>query len=81
MPAKRGEVVEKVDASEMIPDIYGKWLERQESGQAKARSGFIGNKTTGLAEQEEEDREESQADRAEDTHEKAKRRKHGKHTS
>jgi hypothetical protein len=81
MTAKRGAVVEKVDASQMMPDIYGKWLGRQKSGQAKARSGFIGNKTLGLVEQAEEDREEYQVDRAEDERETAKRRKHGRRTS
>ena len=80
MTEKRAEVVEKVDASQMMPDIFGKWLEKQESGHARARSGFIGNQDTRLGKQEEEDREEDQVDRTEDAHEKAKRRKHGKGT-
>jgi len=78
MPEKRGEVVEKVDANQMMPDIYEEWLKKQESGHARARSGFIGGRDTKLGEEQEEDREEGDVDRAEDSHEKAKRRKRGK---
>jgi hypothetical protein len=78
MPQKRGEVVEKVDASQMMPDIYENWLNKQQSRPVKARSGFIGSQDIGLGEQEEEDREEDAIDRTETVHEKAKRRKRGK---
>ena len=78
MPQRRTEVVEKVDASQMMPDIYENWLNKQQSGHAKARSGFIGHQDTRLGEQEEEDREEDEIDTTEDIHEKAHRRKRGK---
>jgi hypothetical protein len=77
MPRKRAEVVEKVDASELMPDIYENWLKKQ-SGRVKARAGFLGEQVTGLDEQKEEDREEDEIDRTEDAHEKAKRRKNSK---
>jgi hypothetical protein len=69
MPQKRGEVDEKVDASQMIPDIYENWLNKR----IKAASGSLGQ-------QEEEDKEEDELDRTEDVHEKAHRRKRGKTT-
>jgi hypothetical protein len=78
MPQKRGEAVEKVDASEMMPDIYENWLRKQPSTDVKARSGFIGGQETKLVREEEEDREEERIDRSEDSHEKAKRRKRTK---
>ena len=77
MPQKRSEVVEKVDASQMMPDIYENWLNKQQSGPVKARSGFIGHEDTSLGEQE-EDREEDEVETTEDVHEKAHRRKRGK---
>jgi hypothetical protein len=80
MPEKRGEVIEKADASQMMPDIYENWLKKQRTGDVKARSGFIGGQDTKLAEEEEEDREEDQIDKTEDAHEKAKRRKRAKTT-
>jgi hypothetical protein len=68
MPQKRGEVVEKVDPSQAPPpDIYEDWLNKQ----VRARSVSEVN-------QEEEDEEEDDMDRAEDSHEKAHRRKRGK---
>jgi hypothetical protein len=67
MPQKRGEVVEKVDATRAIPDIYEDWIEKQ----VKARSASF-------AEEAGEDREEDEIDEAEDAHEKAHRRKRGK---
>jgi hypothetical protein len=67
MPQKRGEVVEKVDSSQSMPDIYENWLKRQ-----------VKIKTASLAGQAEEDKEEDEIDRAEDAHEKAHRRKRGK---
>jgi hypothetical protein len=67
MPQKRGEVVERVDESQAMPDTYENWIEKQVK--AKSRS---------LANQEEDDKEEEEIDRAEDSHEKAHRRKRGK---
>jgi len=67
MPQKRGEVVEKVDATQTVPNIYEDWIAKQ----VKARSAS-------LAEQGEEDREEDEIDTAEDVHQKARRRKRGK---
>ena len=67
MPQKRGEVVEKVDTKQEIPDIYEDWIAKQ----VKAKSAS-------LAEQAEEDEEEDEIDAAEDRHEKAHRRKRGK---
>jgi len=67
MPQKRGEVVEKVDTTQAIPDIYEDWIAKQ----VKARSASIDD-------QAEEDREEDEIDEAEDEHEKAHRRKRGK---
>ena len=78
MTQKRSEAVEKVDASEMMPDIYEKWLNKQPSTNVKARSGFIGGQDTKLVEEEDEDREETHIDKTEDAHEKAKRRKRTK---
>ena len=78
MPQKRGEVVEEVDASQIMPDIYENWLKKQQSRPAMARPGFIGNQDARAAEQEVEDREEDDIDRTETVHEKAKRRKRGK---
>jgi hypothetical protein len=78
MPQKRGEVVEKVDPSQIVPDIFENWLEKQPSTDVRARSGFIGNQDTRLGEQEEEDREEDEIERTEDVHEKAHRRKRGR---
>jgi hypothetical protein len=77
MVQKRGEVVEQVDANQMMPDLYENWLKKQPIRPAKARSGFIGTQDIGLSGQEEEDREEEAIDRTEDVHEKAKRRKRG----
>lgn len=71
MPQKRDEVVEQVDASQMLPDIYENWLKKQQSGSPRAKSGFI-------SKEEEEDREEDKVDLSEDAHEKAKHRKRGK---
>lgn len=59
-------MVEKFDASQMLPDIYENWLKKQTAGNARARAGFISR--------EDEDR----VDLAEDAHEKAKRRKRQK---
>lgn len=81
MPQKRGEVVEKVDSSQMIPDTFEIWLKKQKIREVKARSGFMGKQETGKSEQEEEDTEEAEIDRTEDLHEKAKRRKRGKGAS
>jgi len=67
MPQKRGEVVEKVDTTQAIPNIYEDWIEKQ----VKARSAS-------LTDQEAEDEEEDEIDEAEDLHEKAHRRKRGK---
>jgi hypothetical protein len=77
MPQKRGEVVENVDASQRMPDVYEKWLEKQESKPAKARPGFT-SRGIGIGEMGEEDEEEAEIDMAEDVHEKAHRRKRGK---
>jgi hypothetical protein len=57
MPQRRTEVVEKVDASLMMPDIYENWLNKQQSGHAKARSGFIGDQDIRLGEQEAQERQ------------------------
>jgi len=62
MPQKRGEVVEKVKANQVMPDIYEKWLNLR----VEARSASIG------------DQEEDDVERAEDVHEKAHRRKRGR---
>lgn len=67
MTQKRGEVDEKVDANQAVPDIYENWLNKR----VEARSRSLG-------EQEEDDKEEDEIDRAEDTHEKAHQRKRGK---
>jgi hypothetical protein len=80
MPQKRGEVVEKVDASQMMPNIYEKWLEKQVSMPTKARPGFASSQDRKLGELSEADKEEDEIDDAEDTHEKAHRRKRGKTT-
>jgi hypothetical protein len=74
MTEKRGEVIEKVDASQTIPNIYEDWIEKQ----VKARSVLSESQTDQLGKQEEEDREEDEIDRTEDLHEKAHRRKRGK---
>jgi hypothetical protein len=76
MPEKRNEVVEKVDASQMMPDIYENWLRNQKNNGVRARSGFIGDEETRLGDVE--DREEDKVDNTEAAHEKAKRRKRGK---
>jgi hypothetical protein len=78
MPEKRGEVVEKVDASQMMPDIFEKWLENQRSTHVHAKAGFMAEWK--LGEGEEEAKEEDKIDIAETAHEKAKRRKKGKRT-
>ncbi len=70
MPQKRNEVVERSDASELLPDIYENWLKRQPTANAKAKAGFISEAA--------EDREEDKIDNEEDAHEKAKRRKRGR---
>ena len=70
MPQKRGEVVEKVDTTQAIPNIYEDWIEKQ----VKARSASL----TG---EEAEDKEEDEIDEAEDVHEKAHRRKRGRGSS
>lgn len=75
MPEKRGEVVEKVDASQMMPDVYEIWLRKQETKRVTARPGFIGKEEKVLDEEEGEDRQENEIDNAESAHEKAKRRK------
>ncbi len=67
MTQKRGEVDEKADASQPVPDIFESWLSKR----VKAKSGS-------LAKQEEEDAEEGEIDTSEDVHEKARRRKRGK---
>ncbi len=67
MPQKRGEVDEKVDATQAMPDVYEDWIAKQ----VKARSAS-------LTAQAEEDEEEDEIDAAEDSHEKAHRRKRGK---
>ena len=67
MPQKRGEVVEKVDATRAVPDIYEDWIAKQ----VKAKSASF-------AAQAEEDTEEDEIDSAEDIHEKAHRRKRGR---
>jgi len=76
MPQKRGEVVEKVDAGQMMPDIYENWLRKQKSKGVRARSGFIGSEEVGRG--EEEDREEDKINSTEAAHEKGKRRKREK---
>ncbi|HVC26656.1 MAG TPA: hypothetical protein VND40_00705 [Nitrososphaerales archaeon] len=67
MPQKRGEVIEKVDATQAVPDIYEDWLTKQ----VKARSKSFASQAT-------EDEEEDEVDAAEELHEKAHRRKRGK---
>jgi hypothetical protein len=67
MPQKRGEVVEKVDVAQAVPDIYEDWLKKQ----VKARSASF-------AAQAEQDKEEDEIDEAEDAHGKAHRRKRGR---
>jgi hypothetical protein len=62
MPQKRGEVIEKVDTAQVVPDIYESWLKKQ----IEARPEVV------------EDAEEDEIDKAEDVHEKAHRRKRGK---
>jgi len=66
MPQKRGEVVERLDTSEAVPNIYEDWLDKQ----VRAKYGSP-------TEQKDED-EEDEIDKAEDQHEKAHRRKRGK---
>jgi len=41
MPGKRTEVVEKVHDSQIMPDIYESWLERQKTTHVLAKSGFV----------------------------------------
>lgn len=67
MPQKRGEAVEKVEATQEVPDIYEDWIAKQ----VKAKSAS-------LPDQAEEDREEDEIDTAEDRHQKARRRKRGR---
>ena len=67
MPQKRGEVVEKVDTSQVVPNIYEDWIAKQ-----------VKAKRASLAGEAEEDSEEDEIDKAEDVHEKAHRRKRGK---
>jgi hypothetical protein len=67
MPQKRGEVVQKVDATQAVPDIYEDWIAKQ----VKAKSASF-------AVQAEEDTEEDEIDSAEDSHERAHRRKRGR---
>ena len=71
MPQKRGEVVEKVEASRTVPDVYESWLD-------KRVKEFSASK---LSQQEEEDQEEDEIDKAEDHHEKAHRRKRARGSS
>jgi hypothetical protein len=66
MPQKRGEVVEKLDASEAVPNVYEDWLDKQ-----------VRAKYSSLTEKE-DDEEEDEIDKAEDQHEKARRRKRGR---
>jgi len=66
MPQKRGEVDEKVDVSNIMPDTFENWLKKR----VKARS-------VSLADQPDEE----EIDRTEDAHEKAHRRKRGKGTA
>ena len=72
MPQKRNEVVEQAGTSQLLPDIYENWLNKQPAGNATAKAGFISS------DEKELDREEDEMDVAEDAHEKAKRRKKGK---
>ncbi len=67
MPQKRGEVIEKIDSAQAVPDIYEDWIAKQ----VKAKSASF-------AAQAEEDTEEDEIDAAEVSHEKAHRRKRGK---
>jgi len=78
MPEKRAEVVEKVDASQLMPDSYENWIEKQKSVRVHARAGFMSEWKLGKG--EEEAREEDKIDIAETAHEKAHRRKRGKTT-
>lgn len=67
MTEKRGEVLEKVDRTQAVPDIYEDWLKKQ----VKARS-------ESFASQAEDDNEEDGIDTAAERHEKAHRRKRGR---
>ena len=67
MPQKRGEVVEKVDATQAIPDVYEDWITKQ-----------VRAKSASLAAQAEQDSEEDEIDTAEDRHKEAHRRKRGR---
>ena len=78
MPQKRAEAIEKVDAGEMMPDIYEKWLNKQKATDTRAKPGFVGGQAAKLDEDEEEDREEDHIEKAEDAHEQAKHRKRSK---
>lgn len=69
MPQKRGEVVESPDPTQAIPDTYEKWLTKQ----VEAKAGKFPDQGA-----EGQDKEEDEVDRAEDSHEKAHRRKRGK---
>ena len=73
MPEKRAEVVDEADATQLMPDIYESWLEKQKSTHVHAKSGFISE-----WKQEEETSKEAKIDLAEEAREKAKRRKKGK---
>jgi hypothetical protein len=67
MAQKRGEVVEKADTSQAVPDIYEDWIAKQ-----------VKAKRASLARQAEEDKEEDEIDEDEEVHEKAHRRKRGR---
>ncbi len=73
MTQKRGVAVEKVDASQMMPNTYENWLKKQQSRDVRARAGFIGKQAIGM-----DARGEDEVNSAETVHEKAKRRKRGK---
>ncbi|MDG6925755.1 MAG: hypothetical protein JRN09_04320 [Nitrososphaerota archaeon] len=73
MTRKRGAAVEKVDASQMMPNTYENWLKKQQSGEVRARAGFIGEQAIGI-----DARRENGANSAETVREKAKRSKRGK---
>jgi len=47
MPGKKTEVIEKVDATHIMPDIYESWLGKQKSTHVLAKSGFLGDLKVG----------------------------------
>jgi hypothetical protein len=47
MPGKKTEVVEKVDDTHIMPDIYESWLGKQKSTHVLAKSGFVGDQKVG----------------------------------